>query len=103
MPVNNNDSNNNNNNNIYYNTSLAATHVSALHQQMDHHKTKPATNSFMPSGEGGQEKYFQPNVRSHLALPVTRVLPVQQPHPGVGQSACRFSGHQFTHYSDYVL
>ncbi|KAK3882691.1 hypothetical protein Pcinc_012941 [Petrolisthes cinctipes] len=70
-----------------------ATHVSALHQPMDHHKTKAATNSFMPSNEGGQEKYFQPNVRSHLALPVTRVLPVQQPHPGGGKGGSITSGY----------
>ncbi|XP_071513478.1 uncharacterized protein [Panulirus ornatus] len=66
------------------------THVSALHQPMDH-KGKPGGSSFLPPGEGGQEKYFQPTVRSHLALH-SGVLPVQQPHPGGGKSGSITSG-----------
>lgn len=61
---------------------VAATHVSALHQPLDH-KGKPTGGGFLPPGEGAQEKYFQPTVRSHLPLH-SGVLPVQQPHPGVG-------------------
>ncbi|XP_071513467.1 uncharacterized protein [Panulirus ornatus] len=73
-----------------YMQSSRATHVSALHQPMDH-KGKPGGSSFLPPGEGGQEKYFQPTVRSHLALH-SGVLPVQQPHPGGGKSGSITSG-----------
>lgn len=73
-----------------YMQSGRATHVPTLHQAMDH-KGKPGGSSFMPPGEGGQEKYFQPNVRSHLALH-SGVLPVQQPHPGGGKSGSITSG-----------
>ncbi|KAK8754611.1 hypothetical protein OTU49_016867 [Cherax quadricarinatus] len=65
-------------------------HVATLHQPMDH-KGKPGGSSFLPPQEGGQEKYFQPTVRSHLALH-SGVLPVQQPHPGGGKSGSITSG-----------
>ncbi|XP_063598753.1 G protein pathway suppressor 2-like isoform X1 [Penaeus indicus] len=65
-----------------YMQSSRATHVSALHQPLDH-KGKPTGGAFLPPGEGAQEKYFQPTVRSHLPLH-SGVLPVQQPHPGQG-------------------
>lgn len=67
---------------VYMQTSRA-THVSALHQPLDH-KGKLAGSSFLPPGEGGQEKYFPPSVRSHIPLH-SGVLPVQQPHPGGGK------------------
>ncbi|XP_042205102.1 G protein pathway suppressor 2-like isoform X5 [Homarus americanus] len=66
------------------------THVPTLHQSIDH-KGKPGGSSFLPPGEGGQEKYFQPTVRSHLTLH-SGVLPVQQPHPGGGKSGSITSG-----------
>ncbi|XP_070001562.1 G protein pathway suppressor 2 isoform X2 [Penaeus vannamei] len=66
------------------------THVSALHQPLDH-KGKPTGGAFLPPGEGAQEKYFQPTVRSHLPLH-SGVLPVQQPHPGGGKGGSITSG-----------
>nr|XP_053633242.1 G protein pathway suppressor 2-like isoform X1 [Cherax quadricarinatus] len=74
---------------VYMQSSRAA-HVATLHQPMDH-KGKPGGSSFLPPQEGGQEKYFQPTVRSHLALH-SGVLPVQQPHPGGGKSGSITSG-----------
>ncbi|XP_045135700.1 G protein pathway suppressor 2-like isoform X2 [Portunus trituberculatus] len=77
-----------------YLQSSRGSHVSSLHQPMEH-KSKPGGGggAFLPGGEGGavQEKYFQPSVRSHLALH-SAVLPVQQPHPGGAKSGSITSG-----------
>ncbi|XP_050739710.1 G protein pathway suppressor 2-like isoform X2 [Eriocheir sinensis] len=77
-----------------YLQSSRGSHVSSLHQPLDH-KSKPGGGggAFLPGGEGGagQEKYFQSSVRSQLALH-SAVLPVQQPHPAGAKSGSITSG-----------
>ncbi|KAG0727220.1 G protein pathway suppressor 2 [Chionoecetes opilio] len=77
-----------------YLPSSRGSHVSSLHQPMEHKGKPGGGGAFLPGGEAGagQDKYFhQAPVRSHLALH-SAVLPVQQPHPGGAKSGSITSG-----------